>query len=159
MGDLRRRYAAWTSMAVHAVQEVLRDDCLGIAVYGSVARETPHDGSDIDLLVVAGRLPTGRGPRAAISSRIDETFRSVASAGAPELSSVLRTAEEMQIGFPLLLEVAADGQIVYDPSGVLERLLSAFRERLSERGARRVRSGDFWHWDLQGDARPGEWEI
>ena len=79
MGDLRRRYALWTSMAVHAVQEVLRDDCLGIALYGSVARETPHDGSDIDLLCVARNLPSGRSPRAAITERIESAFR--ASAG------------------------------------------------------------------------------
>lgn len=72
---------------------------------------------------------------------------------------MLRTPEEMRIGFPLLLEVAADGRIVYDSSGELEALLSAFRERLARRGARRVRSGDFWHWDLQGDAHPGEWDI
>jgi hypothetical protein len=52
-----------------------------------------------------------------------------------------------------------DAQIEYDPAARLQHRLSEFRERLARRGAQRKRSGDAWHWDLQGDARPGEWEL
>ena len=159
MGALRRQYVEWTAEALAAVRAELGENCLGVAVYGSVARGTPHEGSDIDLLVVARTLPPGRGSRAAVAQTVEDAFHSQVGVNAPDLSLLLRTAEELEIGFPLLLEIWADGQVLDDPTGALSSALAAFQRRIERRGAQRKRSGDFWHWDLQGDSRPGEWEL
>jgi hypothetical protein len=54
------------------------------------------------------------------------------------ISPVFKTPEEVEAGSPLF--------------GYLEHL----RARLRELGARRIRRGDAWYWELKPDLKPSE---
>lgn len=157
-GELRARYARWVAAVVAAARQVCADRLLGAVVYGSVGRDRPHEGSDIDLMLVVDGLPPGRAPRAALGEALEDAVLRVA-ADVPALSLVLRTPAEVESGFPLLLDMIAEGRIVWDPQGVVGGLFARWRARLEQHGARRIATGEAWHWDLAGAAPPGRWSL
>jgi len=157
-GELRARYWAWVDHVVAAARQVCGERLLGAVVYGSVGRDRPHEGSDIDLLLVVELLPDGRRARADLAERIEDVATRSAP-DLPDLSLVLRTQAEVRSGFPLLLDMVEDGRVCRDAGGVVGALLAEWRTRLAATGARRVVTGDSWHWDLAPSAPPGEWSL
>lgn len=147
----------------------LRDACLAlygdrlvsVAVFGSVGRGTPHADSDIDLLIVAHRLPRGR------LGRTDE-FRAAEAAVEPliararedglmtRISPVFKTPEAVEAGSLLFLDMIDDALILVDRGGFLRGALDRFASRLAALGARRIWRGSAWYWDLKPHFRPGE---
>lgn len=158
-GVLRTAYAQSAQGAVAKAKEFCGAKLRGVIVFGSVGRGTPHDGSDIDMLLVIDDLPSGRSGRAQICAEVERAWQRGAGRGAPELSLLARTPGELQSGFPLLLEILADGQILFDADDAVAQILDGWRRRVAAAKARRVYRGAAWHWDLKGDAAPGEWQI
>jgi hypothetical protein len=157
-GELRAQYRAWVDQVVRAARGLLPGRLLGVVLYGSVGRERPHPGSDIDLMLVVEGLPVGRRGRAELAEAVEQATLGAAP-DLPPLSLVLRTPAEVQAGFPLLLDMIAEGRIVWDPRGIVAGLFHAWEARLAAHGARRVVTGESWHWDLAGTASPGEWSL
>lgn len=134
---------------------------LSLAVYGSVGRGTPRPDSDIDLLLVATRLPDGPVARndefRAVRTALAPRLAAVGAAGLqPELAPIFKTGAELKRGSPLLLDMTEDARILHDPDGCLRDVLDRLRRRLGELGSQRIWRGDFWYWDLKPDYRPGE---
>lgn len=150
--ELRRRYDAWVTDAVTLAKSTLGASLRSVVVFGSVARQTPHAGSDIDLLLIVRPLPKGRGPRADLAASITGVWDARGD-DRPELSLVLRTPDEVRDGFALLLDIIHEGKVVFDPEDEAHVLLAEWRAALQRQGARRVQTGDTWHWDL---GRPEE---
>lgn len=131
------------------------------AVFGSVGRGTPRQDSDVDFLIVARDLPCGRTARVEaflpVESRLEPWLRSDdAPGGAIMLSPVFKTPAEVEVGSPLFLDMVEDARILYDPEGFLRGYLDGLRRRLRELGARRIRLGNAWYWELKPDLKPGE---
>jgi predicted nucleotidyltransferase len=134
---------------------------VAVAVFGSVGRGTPRDGSDVDLLVVVRGLPDGRFARVAeyepVEGRLLADLREAGAGGGPVmLSPVFKSPEEVEEGSPLFLDMVEDARILHDPEGLLAARLERLRRRLRELGARRVWLGNAWYWDLKPDFKPGE---
>ncbi len=136
-GELRERYRAWVDQVVVAARHACPERMIGMVVFGSVGRDRPHDGSDIDALLVMRVLPVGRSARAALATRIEDQALRVAP-DLPELSLVLRTVDEVRAGFPLLLDMVEDGWVVEDTRGLLQDLLDGWKARLARHRAARV---------------------
>ncbi|MEE9225468.1 MAG: nucleotidyltransferase domain-containing protein [Bacteroidota bacterium] len=150
---------------VHTLEAELKrfygNRLVSVCLYGSVARGTMNNTSDLDLLVVARDLPRGR------VKRIDE-FRTVERAlerilGRArknevycELSPVIKTPEEVNRGSLLFLDMLEDGKILYDRGGFLNRFFEKFRRRLQRLGAKRIWRGETWYWMLKEHYKPGE---
>jgi hypothetical protein len=49
-----------------------------------------------------------------------------------------------------------DARMLYDRGGYLSKRLEQLKNRLDELGAKRVRRGNAWYWDLKPDYKPGE---
>jgi predicted nucleotidyltransferase len=77
-------YESLLSRLLDACRQHYGDRLVSLAVYGSVGRGTPRADSDLDLLIVAERLPSGRVARS-------EEFRAVEDALGPE-TAALRAA-------------------------------------------------------------------
>ena len=137
------------------------DRLIALAVFGSVGRGTMRPNSDLDLLLVVQPLADGRLARVeefaaverALAGALDDARRRGVET---ELSPVFRTPAELAGGSPLLLDMTEDARLLHDPAGVLADALQALRERLAALGARRIRRGNAWHWDLKPDYRPGD---
>jgi HEPN domain-containing protein/predicted nucleotidyltransferase len=156
------RYAGLLDRVTGELRSHYGPRLVAVAVFGSVGRGTPREDSDVDLLIVARDLPDGRAARIdefmVVERRLGDGLRGVAGEGRPTvLSAVLKTPDEVEVGSPLFHDMTEDAKILYDPEGFLAGYLARLREQLERQGARRVRWGGGWYWDLTG--RPGQSEI
>ncbi len=69
---------------------------------------------------------------------------------------ILKTPEEAARLVPLYLDMVEDAEILFDRDGFFAGGLEKLRQPLARLGARRVRRGRYWYWDLQPDYRPSE---
>jgi predicted nucleotidyltransferase len=144
-----------------ACRSVYGDRLTSIVVFGSVGRGTPRPDSDIDLLIVADDLPSGRIRRVREFEEVRCLLATaLATARATGLSTrlapIFKTPVEAQRGSPLFFDMTEDARLLYDRDGFFQGCLDDLRTRLAGLGARRVWKGDAWYWDLKPDYRPGE---
>lgn len=155
------RYDRLLEELVTALRRHYGSRLVAIAVFGSVGRGTPREDSDVDVLIVARALPVGRFGRVEefepVEAGLDEALRAVSPDHSPvSLSPVFKTPEEVLRGSPLFLDMVDDARILHDPEECLTRFLDGLRARLRTLGARRIRSGNAWYWELKPDLKPGE---
>jgi len=132
---------------------VNRLDAVSIVIFGSFARGDVREGSDLDVLIVVEDLHEEDRLRlsAFLSSSINPPL------GFPRpVSPIVLTVDEVKRHPPILLDMIEDSIIVYDKENFMKRILEDLRRKLSEIGARRVRTGDGWYWILKPDAKLGE---
>jgi predicted nucleotidyltransferase len=158
---LRERYENIVKHLLDELRERYGDRLMSVALFGSVARGTQREDSDIDFLVVARDLPRGRTARVAefliVESRLEPWLVAPRSELLPiALSPVFKTPEEVEAGSPLFIDMVEDARILYDRDELLEKRLERLRRRLAELGSRRVWRGNSWYWVLKPDLTPGE---
>ncbi|HSM49811.1 MAG TPA: nucleotidyltransferase domain-containing protein, partial [Thermoanaerobaculia bacterium] len=134
---------------------------VSVVVFGSVGRRAMRADSDVDLLLVAATLPDGRlarvqefdGVEHALAGELEAARR---SGVATRLSPILKTPEEVSAGSPLFLDMIDDGRLLVDRDGFFATILAGLEERLDRLGARKLRRGGGWVWDLKPSFRPGD---
>lgn len=137
------------------------DRLVSLVVFGSVGRGTMRPDSDIDLLIVAEGLPSGRIPRvndfASVETGLAPLLERFRREGiATEFSPVFKTPAEAAHTTPLFLDMVEDAIILHDRDGFFAGVLDRLRSRLAILGSRRIWRGNAWYWDLKPDYKPGE---
>jgi hypothetical protein len=145
----------------HACQQVYGPHLRALAIFGSVARGTPRPDSDIDLLLVVEDLPAGRRARQAqfdaVDALMEPLMREARAQGVySTLSPILKTPDELAQGSLLDLDMIDEARILVDEDGLLRRHLDALAAKLKAMGARRVRKGGGYYWELKPDYRWGK---
>ena len=126
----------------------------GMAIFGSTAKGTATEVSDLDIILCASPLPNSRFRRVEEFDRLIEwPFREQwegHAGGSPiDLSPIIRTPEE-------LLDVTLDAVILQDKGDHIRKALNSMRERLERSGAKRItRGGQAW-WDLHPGLASGQ---
>jgi len=143
------------------LQSTLGDRLVSVILFGSVARGEAGPTSDIDLLLIADDLPAGQFARKRLLAAADAAFErdlAAAEAGGVEtrLARIVRTPREAVRTIPLYLDLVEDAVLLYDRAGFFAGILERLRVSLKRLGARRIREGRSWYWDLKPDFRPGE---
>jgi uncharacterized protein len=134
---------------------------VSLVIFGSVGRRDARPDSDVDLLVVARDLPSGRIPRVrefdAVEADLAGALRRARERGvATRLSPIFKSPDEVRRGSPLFFDMTEDSRILVDRDGFFAAALDDLRARLRRLGAKRVWRGSEWYWDLKPDYRPGE---
>jgi len=133
-----------------------------LAVYGSVARGTAGENSDIDLLIVSNDFSGSIGRRMETLCRLEEKLGDelawLRRHGVYTGFSFYPLTEEEASRRPLLfLDMTEDAVILYDKDRFLERVLTEFKAELLRLGAKRVFvDKENWYWDLKPGYRFGE---
>lgn len=143
-----------------AVRQVYGERLLSLVLFGSVARGTAKPTSDIDLLLVATTLPSGRFDRVsefeAVEKRLETPLREARLAGVHTvLSPLFKTPGEMAEGSFVFLDMPAEGRILHDPSGYVADYFQRLEQRLQAQGARRIEKNGGHYWLLAPDLPPG----
>lgn len=136
--------------AVVALKVALGDRLVAVVLFGSQARGEAREDSDWDLLILAEDLPQGYWDRHRL---IREALRDRPCAG---VSVVAKTPKEFESYLaPLYLDIALDGQVLFDRDGYAHRKLSELRRIIERAGLYRERTaaGDVWRWK-QEPVRP-----
>jgi uncharacterized protein len=138
---------------VTALQEGLGEHLVAVVLYGSRARDKAREDSDWDLFVIATDLPERPWERHILLKRfLPAVFRGA-------VSLLAKTPQEFEEKISsLYLDVAQDGQILFDPKGYVHRRLAALQRFMAETGLYRKQSqgGEVWRWQ-QKPTQP--WEL
>ena len=132
------------------------------AVYGSVARGTAGDDSDIDILLISSDFQGSMGRRIEqllrVEDAVEEELRWLRKQGiSTGLSFYPLKPSEAERSPSLFLDLTEDAIILYDEGRFLEMLLSELKAKLLRRGAVKVfLDEDHWYWDLKPDYKFGE---
>lgn len=142
--------------AVAALCEALGERLVAVVLFGSRARRDATPESDWDLFILAEDLPERAWQRAMDLKRL------LPAECRGALSLVARTPQEFASRLaPLYLDIALDGQIIYDPRGYARDRLASLRRLMDRAGLYRehTEAGDVWRWKRE-PARPWvlEWE-
>jgi predicted nucleotidyltransferase len=138
---------------VTALQEGLGEHLVAVVLYGSRARDQAREARDWDLFVIATDLPARLWERHILLKR----FLPAAYSGA--VSLLAKTPQEFEEKIsPLYIDVAQDGQILFDPQGYARQRLAALQRLMAETGLYRKesRGGQVWRWQ-QKPRQP--WEL
>ncbi len=139
--------------AVTALGEALAERLVAAVLFGSRARGDARPDSDWDLLVLAEGLPDRPFERLLYLKRLlPEQCRGA-------ISALAKTPREFEAHLSsLYLDIALDGQILYDPRGYAAERLGSLKELMDEAGLYRERTeaGDLWRWK---SAPSGPWAL
>jgi len=154
---LQPRYSQVADGLVAELKRLLGERLVSVVFFGSVARGEARRDSDIDVLVVAEGLPKGRFARQDLFMQAESGLKlwldEMWQAGyAVDFSPIMLTPEEANRLRPLYLDMVDDAVIRYDRDGFFHSVL----DRLRELGAKRVKVGKLWYWDLKPDLKFGE---
>ncbi len=126
---------------IDALRQALKERLVAVVLFGSRARGDAAESSDWDVLVIAEGLPEKTLERYfAIKPLLPPEWRG-------RLSLLLRTPSEVSDHLSsLLLDIALDGCILFDPTGFAARWLASLRQTLEQAGLYRERTaaGDVW---------------
>lgn len=170
---MRRRTMSKFQQLNEAAEEVIRaflaqlherlgDRLVSVVLYGSAARGELTPTSDIDLLVIAERLPKGAFLRSEPIYQAREAIGPLCEAlfdrldWYPYVSVILKTPREAERGSRLFLDMVEDAKLLYDREGFFQQQLNGLRERLARLGAQRIAIDGSWYWDLKPDYRWGD---
>lgn len=161
MARLQPSYRPLLTAILSACDAVYGDGLVTLAVFGSTGRGTATAQSDIDLLVIADPLPSGRVARVeqfeAVERAVQQHLDDLARQGRlARLSPIFKTPREAERGSLLFLDMIDDAVLLRDRDGFFAAFLGRFARRLKELGARRVQRANTWFWDLNPDYRQGE---
>ena len=138
-----------------AVKQYYDVDLFSCAIFGSYARRVQTPESDLDVLIVADKLPNGRMKRVRQFDEVERALRD-SNMGKIDISPIFKSREEAKAGSPLFWDMTEYVIILFDREGFLEALLDKTRDRLECLGAKRVQRGNAWYWILKEDFTPGE---
>ena len=147
----KQTYSDIVSQLVRECRTFYAERLVSFCLFGSVGRESMHYASDIDFLIVADPLPAGRVKRVRefcqVELKLAEGLAWARRNGISiELSPVLKTPAEVQLGSLLFLDMLEDGRILFDRDDFLKAYFTCFKNRLDQLGAKRIRKGDAWYW-------------
>ncbi len=128
---------------VGALHRALGEDLIALVLFGSHARGDARPDGDWDLLIIARNLPQRHLSRyRMLKEQLPPSWRG-------RVSILAKTPAEFEAALsPLSLDIALDGQILYDPQGYAQARLQELRRLIETKGLRRERRDhDFvWHW-------------
>lgn len=157
------RAKMFAAVLTDAAMNTYGGDLVSLAVFGSYARATATPASDIDVLVVADRLPGSRRQRADQFMTVEELTELARRAiwgnlaeVTPVLSPVIKTPGEVMAGSPLFLDMTEWCAVLVDEDAFLTRYLDGLRGRLAATGASRMQAKGGYYWDYKPGAKPLE---
>jgi predicted nucleotidyltransferase len=155
--SLQEPFRACLDAALSAWVDLLGDRLVSVVLYGSVARGTAREGSDLDVLIVAGGLEGTPAERRGPLLDAWQVERAARSLPAIDWSLVTKTPAEASVPSPLYLDLVEDAVLLLDRGGFFAEVLAGLRARMAAMGSRRVFLPDgSWYWDLKPDFRWGE---
>lgn len=124
---------------------------IGIIQFGSTTKNIIKHQTDVDLLIIFNQLPQKKMER---SLRIDPIHESLESElkkiNGYELvpSIVVKSKDNCDMLSPIYLDMTENSNTLYDPEGVIKRLLERTHAWIKRHGSYKVQKGNLWYWIL-----------
>lgn len=161
---MHQRFSHLKDVLLNACGQLYSGNLVTLAVFGSWARGAALPHSDVDVLIVADKLPDGRMKRilqfrpvqdASLAARRN-LWREPESRVVPDLSPVLKTPAEVLVGSPLFLDMTHSLDVIFDRDGFFADYLGKLSLRMKALGTRRRQAAGGYYWEYKPDFVPGE---
>lgn len=130
---------------VENLQNRFSDHLVAVALFGSAARGETGERSDLDFLVVLRGIPKNLERRYQVYKPIHDAVtmqsRRMTDITVIDLDEEFIKDEDVEIT-PLMLNIAADAIILYDPEGRLASFIERVRRLIQVAGLERYRTKD-----------------
>lgn len=113
MKNERRLPAKFLAQVILRIRSTLGSNLVAIVLFGSYAKGTAHQASDVDLLVIARRLPRGRARDALLQNQFDDLVIETGISVMPILMTYDELRREIRHLGPLLFGVVTGYRIVW----------------------------------------------
>jgi predicted nucleotidyltransferase len=159
-----RTYRGLAEQFAAILRRELGQRLTSIVLYGSVARGTARQDSDIDLLIMAGETDAERKATCDEIWKWDDTFSDQPEVVALRKASysagleiyVLSKAQARR-GTPIYLDMTLEAIVLYDPEGFFDRRMQQIKRRMAELNSyREWIEPDLYVWHLKANLKPGE---
>jgi predicted nucleotidyltransferase len=134
----------------YLLEELLNDEFLGLILFGSWARGEGREGSDVDVFIVLKSLG-GMEVRSRVYKVISECVNKPITLVDVRVDELFKDEVELT---PLLLNILADGVVIYDKTGRLGELKLRLREFIESVGLERYRTPDGRYGWRRRDGKP-----
>jgi len=159
-----RTYRALAEQFAAILRRELGQRLSSIVLYGSVARGTAREDSDIDMLIIAGEADE---EYKAIRDEIwkwDDAFEdqpevvALRKAGYPaRLEIYVLSQAQARRGTPIYLDMTLEAIVLYDPEGFFGRRLQQIKRRMAELNSyREWVEQDLYVWHLKANLKSGD---
>ncbi len=111
------------------------ENLVSVVVFGSVARNTFIEESDIDLLILCKKLPKSRIERLRKFEKVENKIEKLAEKlGIKNLqiNPIITTLKKIE-GNPILLDIIRNSKILYDRDNSFSKYLSFLREKIENK--------------------------
>lgn len=148
---IQEKYYFLISILEKEIKNFYKDNLITIAIFGSVARGTFRNDSDIDILIIAQNLPKGRMNRIEdflkIEKKLDSFLLEFKKIGLyPEISPIIKTPEDVLLGSPLFLDMIEEAKILYDKNNFFQNYLNQLKNKLKAIHAKKIYVDSGWYW-------------
>jgi Nucleotidyltransferase domain. len=131
--NIEEPYRSLVKDLLNTLLLVFKDNLVSVVVYGSVARGQMRRDSDLDLLIVAEKLPASRFERIAMFNRAEEAVEKSLEELSKKgyfvtFSPIIKTMGEAERISPLYLDMVDEGIIVYDRNSFSKNFRKTFEK-------------------------------
>src|SRR3972149_4327380 len=139
-----------------------KEKLISLVLYGSVARGTAKQDSDIDIILIIDNLSYKESMNRflLVEQKLKESqeFISIKESGySPEIRPILFSQEEASESRYIFLDIVNDGIILYDKNDFFKKRLEKLKKKLIELDSRRIfRNDGSWYWILAPNLKFGE---
>lgn len=152
--ELAKRYA-------DELKRTLGENLVSVILFGSVARGEADRQSDIDIFIVLEKAPKGmlkrrkllEPARQNLTKELEKLWQEDIFT---DFVEIIRTKDEALRFHPVYLDMIENGIVLYDRGEFMLEVLKKVAIQLKKLGAKKVKVGKVWHWDLKPDYRIGE---
>jgi predicted nucleotidyltransferase len=134
-----------------------KDNLISLVLFGSVARGSARNDSDIDVLIILKDAPDSYYERLQPVVDIELEMRNDAEGMPPFLSSMILSLDEAKQNRNIFLDMIDDSVILYDTDNFFINRLSELKKRLDQLGSKKIKlDNGTWYWNLKPDSEAGE---
>lgn len=155
------RHRRYIALVIREIIAHYDTSLVGVAIFGSYARGENRLNSDLDILIILEEAPS-------LSRRLKEFVEEVEMKHEAlaqelyeeeeilcELSPYILTRKEALKLQPIYYDLVNHHLIIYDPEGLIARIIDATRRLLESSQATRTNCGNNWEWSLEKLGFPG----
>ena len=111
------------------------ENLVSAVIFGSVARNTFTEESDIDLLILCKRVPKSRMERLKKFEKVEDKITKLAEKLGIEnleINPIITTLKKIE-GNPILLDLMRSSKILYDKDARFSKYLSLLRKKVEDK--------------------------